>query len=1005
MDFENDTIQFSMTRRRFLEISAMLTLATTLGCDGGRKLHLQQSTRGPRTTPKLENWQDLYRQRWTWDAVAHGSHGWANCRSACAWNIYVKNGVVVREEQTATYEQSESGVPDFNPRGCQKGACYSDLMYGPSRVTVPMKRVGPRGGGRWEKISWEQAIREIAEQMVDIVAEYGPDTIYQDLGPNFDHGATTLGRFRFQMQSGGMFADMWAEIGDLNIGGTLTLGFAHAGGSSDEWFLSDYLVVWMMNPSVTQISDAHFLFEARYQGAELVVIDPQYSATTVHADQWLPLRTGTDAALALATARHIWDSGAIDLAYVREQTDLPYLVCLDTQRFLRDSDLRNDGNEDLLQIWNSKTKRPAPAPGCEGSDIAILSVTEFEPPIEGKFKVTRKDGREIEVATVGTILREQLAHWTFAEASRVTGLSTELIEKFADGFAKAQRPMVFSSWGSNRFIHSDLMNRAKLLCLALKGAMGKRGAGYQSTGFFDMAGFASEIQTQRPGLRGKLEMMMGMMTPKEMFETVVDIAKRRKGLEHVIMDQTERGEKKFVCATNVSTLDYNHQGIAESLDREVEGLYPRPLAAYHQEANEKGWQNPLPTKGTPRVFLTGGSNLLRRSNQTQRMLEVMWPAMKLVVAIDQKMCFTAMHSDYFLPAAGWYEKPGIKYTMSYVPYLHYCDAAITPLGDSKDEWEIYWLLTREIERIAKERNLPVLDACGKFAVDWKDLHQRYSFHGEYGPKDAERVTQRIIDNSPAVAGAKIEDLKETGITKFKMTGPTLAPSFLFNPDWKGKGVLSTMTYFTERKWHWPTYTGRIQFYLDHPWFIEGGEALPVHKESVKAGGDLPFQMVSCHSRWSIHSTWRDLPLLLRLQRGEPCMYLNPKDAQQLQIADGGWSQIYNRYGATLMRVKYSTMVRPGVAFYFHAWEPHQFPNHESYKWLIPGVMKPLHMAGGQGHLHFGINHLQSGAFVQDTRIGIRPWHGDPEQMSPSSVWRAKMEASGLTPDQYFAKEA
>ena len=196
----------------------------------------------------MASWEDLYRQRWSWDTIAKGSHGWANCRSACAWDIYVKNGIVVREEQSADYEQSEAGVPDFNPRGCQKGACYSEVMYGPSRVTVPMKRVGPRGSGQWQKVSWEQAIDDIAHSMVGIVQEHGPDTIMQDLGPNFDHGGSTLGRFKFLMKSGGTFADMWAEIGDLNVGAAITLGFAHTGGTSDEWFLSDYIVVWMMNP-------------------------------------------------------------------------------------------------------------------------------------------------------------------------------------------------------------------------------------------------------------------------------------------------------------------------------------------------------------------------------------------------------------------------------------------------------------------------------------------------------------------------------------------------------------------------------------------------------------------------------------------------------------------------------------------------------------------------------------------------------------------------------------
>ena len=85
-----------------------------------------------------------------------------------------------------------------------------------------------------------------------------------------------------------------------------------------------------------------------------------------------------------------------------------------------------------------------------------------------------------------------------------------------------------------------------------------------------------------------------------------------------------------------------------------------------------------------------------------------------------------------------------------------------------------------------------------------------------------------------------------------------------------------------------------------------------------------------------------------------------------------FAELFNDLGSVHTRVKHSTMVRPGVAYYFHAWEPMQFPEHKSYKWLIPGLMNPLHMAGGEGHLHFGISHLQSGSFIQDTRIGIRP---------------------------------
>ena len=107
------------------------------------------------------------------------------------------------------------------------------------------------------------------------------------------------------------------------------------------------------------------------------------------------------------------------------------------------------------------------------------------------------------------------------------------------------------------------------------------------------------------------------------------------------------------------------------------------------------------------------------------------------------------------------------------------------------------------------------------------------------------------------------------------------------------------------------------------------------------------------------------------------VYLNPKDAERLGIPDDGWSELSNDYGKMYMLVKYSTMVRPGVAYYFHAWDPMQFPNHESYKWLIPGIQNPMHLAGGARQLDMSINFLQPGTFVQDTRVDIRASAGPP----------------------------
>ncbi len=120
-----------------------------------------------------QEWQDVWRERWTWDEVVHSSHARANCVSTCSWDIFVKDGIAWREEQNAIYEACEPGVPDANPRGCQKGACYTQLMYEGSRITHPLRRVGERGSGSWKRVSWDEALLEIADAMIDAAQSQG----------------------------------------------------------------------------------------------------------------------------------------------------------------------------------------------------------------------------------------------------------------------------------------------------------------------------------------------------------------------------------------------------------------------------------------------------------------------------------------------------------------------------------------------------------------------------------------------------------------------------------------------------------------------------------------------------------------------------------------------------------------------------------------------------------------------------------------------------------------
>lgn len=966
----------AVNRRRFLKLSGLAVVAGTVA--GVSFYHLRYGRHdvapgqfGARRNPaKLDRWEDLYRQRWSWDSVVKGSHGWLNCRSTCNWDIFVKNGVIVREEQVANYGASEPGVPDFNPRGCQKGACYTDVMYGPSRLMYPMKRVDERGSGRWERISWDQALDEIAEKYVDICEKYGTDAVVQDLGPHFDQGATTVARTRFFAKAGATITDDWGEIGDLNMGAMLTFGFPHMGGTSDEWFLSDLLVVWMMNPSVTQIPDAHFLFEAKYNGARLVVIDPMYSATAIHADNWLPIKPGADALLGMGVAKYLWDSGAADWDYVREQTDFPILVREDNGRFLRESDIREGGKTDMLFWWDSDRDELAKVPGCEGDPRHRLAMGRVTPAIEGSWEVALADGQSVRVSTVGTLLRKELEQYSLSAVAEQTGLHLDQVTQFARDFAAAERPMILSSWGANRYLHSDLMNRAKILCLSLKGAIGKRGAGLSATGWFGMEGFELSAEIEKPGLAGTALYGMHQYSVGESFRTGMDLIMRRKTMHEVMREASAKGALDLMCGTNSVSMNYNYQGIKDVLAGEQDKLFPRPLAAYFEEAQDKDWMPLYPDGKQPKAWFTGGNNVLRRTNMTQRMLDNMWPNIELVVDVNPKLTFTGMNADYLLPAAGYYEKAGFKYPVAYAPYVQYCGAAIAPIGESRDEWEIYSLLSSKVAEVARRRKTPVLEGCGKFPVDLKQIDDAFSMKGAFGPKDTRKMNQQILDLSSSTQGLKIEDLEKTGIGKYRSTGFPLLHNQIYNPEWQGEGVLTPAIHQVVNKWRWPTLTGRQQFYIDHAWFVEAGEALPCHKPSPRAGGDHEFQLISCHARWSIHSIWRDTPIMLKLQRGEPSVYLNPVDAMRLDIRDGSWANLGNDHGEMRMRVKYSTMVRPGTAFYFHAWEPYQFPDHKSYKWVTPGLIKPLHAAGGEGHTKWHFAMYQPGTHVQDTRVKI-----------------------------------
>jgi nitrate reductase alpha subunit len=160
----------------------------------------------------------------------------------------------------------------------------------------------------------------------------------------------------------------------------------------------------------------------------------------------------------------------------------------------------------------------------------------------------------------------------------------------------------------------------------------------------------------------------------------------------------------------------------------------------------------------------------------------------------------------------------------------------------------------------------------------------------------------------------------------------------------------------------------MQVYIDQDLFLELGEELPVHKEPPKVGGNYPLVVTGGHTRWSIHSSWRDNAHMLRLQRGVPVMYMSVVDAEKRGIKDGEEVEVKNDINSFRIHAKVSPPVRPGQLIIYHAWENYQFKDGKLYQNLIPTPLNPVTLSGGYYHLRPMFLCLHPPQNDRDTRV-------------------------------------
>jgi len=381
----------------------------------------------------------FYRDRWSHDKVVRSTHG-VNCTGSCSWKVYVKDGIITWETQQTDYPSVGPDSPEYEPRGCPRGAAFSWYTYSPTRIRYPYVRgvllqmyreakdqhggdpvkawahvvdhplrakayKSARGKGGLVRASWDEATEMIAAAHVHTIKKWGPDRVagFSPI-PAMSMVSHASGA-RFVNLIGGSMLSFYDWYADLPVASPQVFGDQTDVPESGDWWNAGYLIMWGSNLPVTRTPDAHWMTEARYRGQKVVAVAPDYADNVKFADEWLAARPGTDGALAMAMGHVILREFFVDRRtpyfadYVKRYTDLPYLVRLEEAgdedgsptwrpgKFLTAADLPSHEHEENAAfktvLMDERTDEPAVPNGSLGHRFGDTGVGRWNLDLAG----------------------------------------------------------------------------------------------------------------------------------------------------------------------------------------------------------------------------------------------------------------------------------------------------------------------------------------------------------------------------------------------------------------------------------------------------------------------------------------------------------------------------------------------------------------------------------------------------------------------------------------------
>lgn len=815
---------------------------------------------------------------------------------------------------------------------CGRAFAIPQEIYNPTRVRYPQKRVGERGEGKWKRVSWDEAISEASARFKEVGETYGWYTIAHQYG---------TGRDSQQFQS---LNRLWLELGStatFGVGNLCWLGsyFTSQRLYGDECQYTGWdglntkcILTWCRQERSRGYYDWLTMKRAQERGVKIICVDPRFTCTASKADLWLPIRPGSDMALALAFINEIVHSDTCDTEFARYFTNAPFFIDEEGTGYqLRQNmihGMEETGSVELYPVWDENSEQIIYWNGDSyakddnkkplDKNLQWLDASgNILPPDSVKPALTTPDGKGREIGgvmyrTAWDILIEHVTPWTTARAAELCELPEDKIKEAIGIYIENSPGACFTRGQKVEFsINTSGISQAFTIMMALAGNFDVPGG--QNIGREPACGYEPSMFDIYPMTKGEMSEER-LRTAKDIFNRSVTGGALCEPQEVYQFDEETQGLKKVMQNSG-------HQVVL--------GLQGGFGAALTHAMNDGVTNQRGETWKIHGLFMQTSEPILsiERGDEIEQGMR----NLDIFVNCDMYMTPSGELADFVLPAAHPNEVPRLEWAHSGhgYPTSHTTEIRqpfIEPLGEAWDDMDINFAFAKELG----------------VNMHWKDKWEFFDFQLQ-GP-DAlppfmkmtyEKLQKYVYITGPDMAAQLNAPKYKTGfMRKASDSKPGFSTMFRGNkngPVYRNPAVKKpdgTIVKPADPQ----SDNGKMELWSEDL-FLYGNGPLPVYIEPPVTKfsrpdllEEFPYTLITGgRSHAFFHTEYRNSPWMREVHMFPTCE-LNPATAAENGIEQDDWIWIESPWGKIRQRANLTNGMKPGMIHVEHDW---WFPEREA----------------------------------------------------------------------------